>query len=150
LRWIDVDLDHKVIMIGQQRIAYGHTVEDGEPKTKASRRTIALDRITVALLRTHLKRQQAERLAAGGGWQNSGKVFTNPDGRGDVRGVDQRAHLIGPTHPIQAAARHQRRHRVYLPRPRSRRPLPPLARSPVQRRSRTLSCAGISRGAASP
>jgi hypothetical protein len=54
LRWIDVDLDHKVIMIGQQRIAYGHTVEDGEPKTKASRRTIALDRITVALLRAHL------------------------------------------------------------------------------------------------
>jgi integrase len=34
LRWIDVDLDHKVIMIGQHRIAYGHTVEDGEPKTR--------------------------------------------------------------------------------------------------------------------
>ena len=55
LRWIDVDLDHKVIMIGQQRIAYGHTVEDGEPKTKASRRTIALDRITIALLRRRYK-----------------------------------------------------------------------------------------------
>jgi integrase len=40
LRWTDLDLDHKVIMIGQQRIAYGHTVEDGKPKTKASRRTI--------------------------------------------------------------------------------------------------------------
>ncbi len=67
-------------MIGQQRIAYGHTVEDGEPKTKASKRTIALDRITVALLRAHLKRQQAERLAVGGSWHDSGKVFTNPDG----------------------------------------------------------------------
>jgi integrase len=80
LRWIDVDLDHKVIMIGQQRIAYGHTVEDGEPKTKASRRTIALDRITVALLRARLKQQQAEQLAASGSWHDSGKVFTNPDG----------------------------------------------------------------------
>src|SRR5262249_44851493 len=43
LRWIDLDLDQKVIMIGQQRIAYGHTVADSPPKTAASRRTIALD-----------------------------------------------------------------------------------------------------------
>jgi integrase len=67
-------------MIGQQRIAYGHTVEDGPPKTRASRRTIALDRTTVALLRAHLQRQQAKRLAAGQQWHESGKVFTNPDG----------------------------------------------------------------------
>ena len=44
LRWIDVDLDAKVVMIDQQRIAYGHTVTVGPPKTAASRRTIALDR----------------------------------------------------------------------------------------------------------
>jgi integrase len=80
LRWTDLDLDHKVIMVAQQRIAYGHTVEDSEPKTKASRRTIALDRTTVALLRAHLKRQHTERLAAAGAWHDSGKVFTNPDG----------------------------------------------------------------------
>lgn len=80
LRWIDVDLDHKVIMIGQQRIAYGQTVEDGPPKTKASRRTIALDRTTVALLRAHQQRQQADRLAAGARWHDTGHVFTTPDG----------------------------------------------------------------------
>src|SRR5205814_2086264 len=34
-RWIDVDLDHKVIMIGQQRIAYGHSVEDVDPELVA-------------------------------------------------------------------------------------------------------------------
>ena len=41
-------------MIGQQRIAYGHTVAVGPPKTQASRRTIALDRHTVRLLRAPL------------------------------------------------------------------------------------------------
>jgi len=80
LRWIDVDLDAKVIMIGQQRIAYGHTVTVGPPKTAASRRTIALDRHTVRLLRAHRKQQQAERTAAGELWQDSGYVFTTPDG----------------------------------------------------------------------
>jgi integrase len=80
LRWVDVDLDQKVVMIGQQRIAYGHTVAEGPPKTAASRRTIALDRVTVRLLRVHLQRQQAERLAAGDRWHDSGYVFTSLDG----------------------------------------------------------------------
>jgi hypothetical protein len=65
-------------MIGQQRIAYGHTVADGPPKTAASRRTIALDRTTVRLLRAHLQRQQAERLTAGQRWHGTGYVFTTP------------------------------------------------------------------------
>jgi hypothetical protein len=68
------------VVIGQQRLAYGHTVAVGPPKTAASRRTIALDRHTVRLLRAHRKRQQAER-AAGGLRQDSGYVFTTPDGR---------------------------------------------------------------------
>jgi integrase len=63
-------------MIGQQRIAYGHTVSEGPPKTAASRRTIALDRVTVRLLRAHQQRQHAERLAAGDTWHDSGYVFT--------------------------------------------------------------------------
>jgi hypothetical protein len=50
-RWVDVDLDARVVMISQQRIAYGHTIAVGPPKTAASRRTIALDRHTVQLLR---------------------------------------------------------------------------------------------------
>ena len=52
LRWTDVDLDHRVIVIGQQRIAYGHTVAVGPPKTASSRRVIALDKVTARLLRT--------------------------------------------------------------------------------------------------
>jgi integrase len=80
LRWIDVDLDQKIIMIDQQRLAYGRTVAIGPPKTAASRRTIALDRVTVRLLRAHLRRQQAEQLAAGEQWHDSGYLFTTENG----------------------------------------------------------------------
>jgi integrase len=82
LRWIDIDLDQRVVMIEQQRIAYGRTVAVGPPKTRASRRTIALDRMTVRLLRAHLRRQRAEAKAAGVAWSDTGFVFTTPDGAG--------------------------------------------------------------------
>ncbi len=80
LRWSDVDLDAGTLTVAQQRIAYGRTVHVGSPKTAASRRTIALDRVTVRLLRGHRRRQQAERDAAGDRWHDSGYVFTAPDG----------------------------------------------------------------------
>jgi len=80
LRWIDVDLDARVVVIGQQRIAYGHTVAVGPPKTASSRRVIALDKVTARLLRTHLRHQRAERIAAGELWQDSGYMFTTLDG----------------------------------------------------------------------
>jgi integrase len=80
LRWADVDLDARVVVIGQQRIAYGHTVAVGPPKTASSRRVIALDRVTARILRTHLRQQRAEHHAAGDAWQDSGYVFTTPDG----------------------------------------------------------------------
>jgi integrase len=80
LRWLDIDLDQRVVMIEQQRIAYGRTVAVGPPKTRASRRTIALDRTTVRLLRDHLNRQRAEAKAAGAAWSDTGFVFTALDG----------------------------------------------------------------------
>jgi integrase len=67
-------------MISQQRLANGRTVENGPPKTRASRRTLALDRTTVALLRKRLQRRQADQLAAGHR-QESGHVFTAADGQ---------------------------------------------------------------------
>jgi integrase len=56
LRWVDVDLDERTLTINQQRLAYGRTVTVGPPKTVASRRTIALDRVTVTVLRAHRRR----------------------------------------------------------------------------------------------
>ena len=80
LRWADVDLDAGAAMIEQQRIANGHLVTVGPPKTAASRRLVALDRHTVRLLREHRRRQRGEQRAAGDGWQDSGYVFTTEDG----------------------------------------------------------------------
>jgi integrase len=80
LRWCDLDLNAGTITIAQQRIAYGRIVQVSPPKTAASRRTIALDHATGRLLREHRYRQEAERDAAGDRWQDSGYVFTTPDG----------------------------------------------------------------------
>jgi integrase len=80
LRWIDVDLDEQVIMISQQRITFGHTTTVGPPKTAASRRTIALDRTTVRVLRAHRRLQMEEAAKAGDLWRESGYVFTDLKG----------------------------------------------------------------------
>jgi integrase len=52
-----------------------------EPKTAKGRRSLALDQVTVAALREHRRRQLEERLAVGPRWEDSGVVFTWPDGR---------------------------------------------------------------------
>ena len=85
LRWQDVDLDARRAAIRQTVIAVHHQVQVGEPKTARGRRTIDLDVLTVAALREHRKRQAAERLLMGEGWQDHGLVFCRVDG--------------GPLHP---------------------------------------------------
>jgi integrase len=100
LRWTDVDLDHRMIVIGQQRIAYGHTVAVGPPETASSRRVIALDRVTARLLRIHLRQQRAEQKATGEAWQDSGYVFTTPEG--------------APLHPDYLTRRFHRQHEQQL------------------------------------
>jgi integrase len=80
LRWIDVDLDAGRVAIRQPRVVVDHAVYTSEPKTARSRRSIALDPATVAALREHQARQAAERVVIGPGCQDSGLVFTRPDG----------------------------------------------------------------------
>jgi integrase len=52
-----------------------------EPKTAKGRRSLALDPATIAALREHRTRQLEQRLAVGPRWQDSGLVFTWPEGR---------------------------------------------------------------------
>jgi integrase len=52
-----------------------------EPKSKSSRRTVQLTRVAIAALHTHRKRQLAERLLAGSGWQENNLVFPNTAGK---------------------------------------------------------------------
>ncbi|MGH3714624.1 MAG: hypothetical protein ACRDT4_14365 [Micromonosporaceae bacterium] len=83
LRWSEVDLDHGVLFIVRSRTTAGYQVVEGEPKTLAGPRAVALDRHTVKILLEHRRRQlwqRAERLATGAAWRDSGYVFNRPDG----------------------------------------------------------------------
>lgn len=83
LKWAAVDLDRGLLVVERQRTTAGYTVVEGEPKTAAGRRAVALDKHTVAILRAHRSRQLAHRdkqHAAGKTWIDSGYVFTRKDG----------------------------------------------------------------------
>jgi hypothetical protein len=78
-----VDLDHGLLFICRNRTTAGYTVVEGEPKTAAGIRAVALDRHTVRVLREYRRRQaeqRARRIATGKVWQESGYVFVRKDG----------------------------------------------------------------------
>jgi integrase len=81
LRWVDVDLDAGRVSPRRPRVVINYEVVVSEPKTARGRRSLALDPATVAALREHRVRQLEERLAVGPRWEDSGLVFTWPDGR---------------------------------------------------------------------
>jgi integrase len=80
LRWADLDLNHRHLVIVRARTTAGYQVFEGPPKSAASMRTIALDRHTIAVLRQHAYRQRQERHAAGDRWHNTGYLFTSRHG----------------------------------------------------------------------
>jgi len=83
LRWAAVDLERGLLFVERQRTTAGYTVVEGEPKTAAGRRAVALDKHTVRILRAHRRHQLAQRdkrHAAGKVWIESGYVFTRKDG----------------------------------------------------------------------
>jgi integrase len=83
LRWAAVDLDRGLLVVERQRTTAGYTVVEGDPKTAAGCRTVALDRHTISILRAHRRQQLAQRdqrHAAGQVWSDSGYVFTRTDG----------------------------------------------------------------------
>jgi Phage integrase family len=83
LRWQDLDLDARVLVVRQQVVQVGHRVVVGKPKTASGEdRPVDLDAGTVGVLRGWRRRQAAERLRAGPAWRDSGLVFTRPDGSG--------------------------------------------------------------------
>lgn len=95
LRWADLELDAGQAAIRQTVIAVGHKVQMGTPKTARSRRTVALDAGTVAVLRGHRAKQAAERLQIGSGWRDHDLVFCKVDGE--------------PLHPERASREFDRR-----------------------------------------
>lgn len=92
LLWDYVDLDAGMVRVRWQlqRLA-GRGLVLVEPKSRASRRTLALPRQLVDALRLHQEAQQEERVAAGELWDDTvptldgkvfrGLVFAQPNGR---------------------------------------------------------------------
>ena len=84
LRWAAVDLDRGLLFVERNRTTAGYDVVEGEPKTAAGRRAVALDKHTVVILREHRRRQlerRDRRHASNTAWIDSGYVFTRKDGQ---------------------------------------------------------------------
>ncbi|MFJ4846566.1 tyrosine-type recombinase/integrase [Streptomyces sp. NPDC088733] len=91
--WRNVDLDGGHITIAKEIIVDSRSVFEDEPKTDGSAATIALDSLTVDVLREHRARQLAEREVWNAeaararaadrevtDWPVTDKVFVEPDG----------------------------------------------------------------------
>ena len=85
LHWPDVDLDHGLLAITTQVVQLGWETEEGQPKSTAGERLVALDEGTVRVLREWHDRQGAELKQLGYLPVPTGYVFTREDG--------------GPLHP---------------------------------------------------
>ncbi|SDP33696.1 hypothetical protein SAMN05216259_12433 [Actinacidiphila guanduensis] len=75
--WVNVDLDAGEFTVQREIIVDGWMPIEEGPKAEESAATIALDSLTVAVLREHKERQPAEREKAGTAWTETGKVFTD-------------------------------------------------------------------------
>ena len=75
LRWDDIDLQGARLHVRQSVTTAENRIVMDAPKTRRSRRSIALDDDSVTALRAHRRRQAEERLAAGELWQDRDLVF---------------------------------------------------------------------------
>jgi integrase len=86
LRWRDIDLETGVLQISQTLITTDVQRKGmpgmawGTPKTGKGRRRVALDPTTVAALRAHRSRQNQERLAFAGAYEDLDLVVCREDG----------------------------------------------------------------------
>jgi integrase len=81
LTWPDIDLDRAALAVRQAVVMVdGHTHLKA-PKTTKSRRSVDLDRATVAVLKGWRRRQIEERLLASEAWHGGEWVFTDQLGK---------------------------------------------------------------------
>lgn len=82
LEWSDIDLDTGLIDITKTSLYLPQRgIFDDETKTRSSRRVIKVPPEAVQILREHKISQNSARLQVGDLWVNSGKVFTQWDGK---------------------------------------------------------------------
>src|SRR5258708_5806670 len=75
LLWSDLDLDAETANIARQTVQIGWETETTPPKADSDG-VIALDSVTVAMLRTHRRQQLAEKRDWGAAWTDTHHVFT--------------------------------------------------------------------------
>lgn len=80
LRWKDIDLERGRLAVRQTLVDVGYEVQVSVPKTNRSRRSVAIDAETIAVLKRHRARQAEERLKAGEVYDDQDYVFAHEDG----------------------------------------------------------------------
>ena len=76
LRWADVDLENARLSVRRALIPTNREVVVSEPKTAKGRRVIALDPVTVEVLKAQAARQLDEQSEWDEAWVETGLVFT--------------------------------------------------------------------------
>jgi integrase len=81
LGWEDLDMEAGSVTIRRAWIPVEGVARFSEPKSRSSRRTIALDPLTLEVLRMHAAHQADEQACWVEGLVETDLVFTRPDGR---------------------------------------------------------------------
>jgi integrase len=81
LRWADIDFRAGQLAIRQTLVTADLATLFGEPKSRRSRRVVALDATTLDTLQRHRRVQLEEKLALGPAYCDQDLVFTRRDGR---------------------------------------------------------------------
>ncbi|MBI0374707.1 site-specific integrase [Streptomyces albiflaviniger] len=76
----DLNLGARSLTVATQLVQDGWDVVESAPKTDSGERVITLDEQTVEVLRTHLVKQDVERVEWGEAWKDTGRLFTREDG----------------------------------------------------------------------
>ncbi len=78
LRWGDIDFEQCMLYVRRTvSPIVGAGYVEGDPKTKAGRRKIALPDVVIEALKEHRERQEKARIEAGEKWRDLGIVFCN-------------------------------------------------------------------------
>jgi integrase len=82
LRWKDIDLEMGYLRVSKQLQRFNGKLQLVEPKTRRSRRSLAMPTTIAKGLSHHRSRQAEELRTAGSRWIDTGLVFTTPIGTG--------------------------------------------------------------------
>jgi integrase len=112
LRWDDVDLDDSALRVRQAlKRVKGKGLVFGAPKSRRSKRDVALPAEVLTVLKAHRKRQLAERVEHGSEWHDFGLVFAQPNGKPIDPSRDSRNwHALLTRADVPAVRLHDARH----------------------------------------